>query len=220
MTDEPLEPEAMLEALLTGQLADTDPTVQKALADSPELRERLERLRALEQSLDRAGAEARDELEDELRSRDNWPPEIRNREPLSRRDRRFSGFAAAAAALVAIGLLWWFWPESAPADNGSGIYLGVAETMSPQDEYTLDQVFSWDPIDLPPGGELWLHFYDVEVFGTGNPFLRARVDAAHEWTANASERESFLDPMIWALVVIDATGARDVRGYRRVTRKP
>src|SRR5687767_5922412 len=120
--------EDLLREVVTGDRAESDAEVQRALRDHPGLRTRLDRLRALSAQLDAAGALQRAILgapEDEASAR---LPAIDIGAVGRRRRVRRWWLVVAALALGALGgVAWWSSRDGAAAGTEHDLPLGTGE---------------------------------------------------------------------------------------------
>jgi hypothetical protein len=197
------DPEALLQALLTGGADEQSPAVQRLFAAHAELRERWARLRELTRELDAAGADARAAIA--AAAATTTPHDDQVRDLILRWQQQPSRFRprlviAAAVLLAALLCVWWLRPSRPDRDSILGPASG---SLSPKGEVSDYALFQWN-VSRPPEGSYVLRFFADDPAGR---FLFAVTDLRDtQWRPDAARRSQMTPRMAWQVEVLDVDG--------------
>ena len=210
MSSEHLDPEQVLEDIMSGNLSEDDPRARRALDNTPGLRDRLQRLKDLASNLDAAGDAAQTSLQQELDRRGDWMPKIESVLDEDEDQDRPIPWPMLLAAAAILGVLGWLGsgllgdpPEHLGDED---IYMGGQGEgdLWPEGDYQAGAAFGWG-FEVPPNGHFEVVFYDAS--DPIDPVLVARVGDATKWTPEATDLEKLQGEMYWELVAVEADGS-------------
>ncbi|MGE3172460.1 MAG: hypothetical protein AB7O97_07510 [Planctomycetota bacterium] len=196
--------EAVLADWIAGVRGDADPEVLALLAERPELREQVERMRALASALDDAGGRSwRSAATAQPSPFDDAARRLVTERLAARRPRRAAAWLAAAALLVGGvgGGLWWSRGPDAADERST---LGLADRdLSPKGAVAAYMEFAWR-LSRAPDCTYRVRFRAAEA--GGGILYESGPLTESPWVADDEARAAFRDRMTWEVDVVDAAG--------------
>ncbi len=204
-----IEADALLQALLTGDLQSDAADVVARFAEEPELAARWQELAATATEVDTALGSVLDSLDADIE--EVARVDIRAAMAQARPARSALWWRVAAAVLV-VGLLFALWPR----ETGGDPMLGVEVKLTPDDTPSDYARFAWRGID--PAVATW----QVLVFDTrGNECDRSDdlPRDSTEWTPGVRRTRDWPAAIRWRLLGLDASRGEVVRRDAETSRQ-